>query len=116
MPDADSIVAPFSATEARALASYAAQVAPEVAPHERTAWASATNALVKRGMLKRVDRGILVTPEGLAAILEMVPIAVMRTASRSEASEADRPDAATPPSRARRTLVGSSSRRGPAPN
>jgi hypothetical protein len=112
----DSIVAPFSALEARALATYAAQRAPDVAPHERAAWAEATGALVERGMLERVDRGILVTPEGLAAALEMVPIDVMRTASQSEASEAGLQGAATRPSRAKRTSVGSSSRRGQAPN
>ena len=47
------------------------------------AWAKAIQALTRRGFIQQVDRGMLVTPEGLAALLDGVPIEVIRTASQS---------------------------------
>lgn len=98
-----SIVDPMSAVEARVLCTYVRQSVPEVPEHERAEWAAATDALVERGMLARASRGILATPEGLAAALDMVPADVMRTASPPEGSAAARQDVPTRPSRARRT-------------
>ena len=50
------------------------------------AWGKAITSLKHRGFLQEVERGMLVTPEGLAALLSEVPIEVMRTASQSAAT------------------------------
>ena len=48
---------------------------PDVsAPSARVEWATTTQALVKRGFLAKTDRGVIVTPEGLAALLDTVDI------------------------------------------
>lgn len=111
-----SIVDPMSAIQARVLCTYVRQLPPEVPEHERAEWAAATDALVERGMLARASRGILATPEGLAAALDMVPADVMRTASRSEGSAAGLPDAPTRRSTGSRTSGARSARRARAPN
>ena len=107
MPDTVSISDSLSLAEATVLRAYASQTAPDAAePHERVEVARTTQGLIARGLLERVDRGILVTPEGLATLLDLVPI--MRPASRSEDSSVARPGAPTRPSTARRTSAGSS--------
>ena len=107
MPDTVSISDSLSLAEATVLRAYASQTAPDAAePHERAEVARTTQGLIARGLLERVDRGILVTPEGLATLLDLVPI--RRTASRSEDSSVARPGAPTRPSTARRTSAGSS--------
>jgi hypothetical protein len=111
----DCIADPLSLAEATVLRAYAEQTPPAaVDPHERAEVALATQALIERGMLVRVDRGILVTPEGLALALDAA--GVMRMASPPGGSSAGRPGAATRPSKAPRTSAGSSSRRAQAPN
>ena len=89
-------------------------VAPD--PTRPQEWASTTDDLVGAGFLSRSPRGILVTPEGLAAVLDAVPVEVMRTASPTEALSAVRPDAPTSPSKARRTSAVRSAPRSPKPN
>ena len=115
MPDTVSISDSLSLAEATVLRAYASQTAPDAAePHERVEVARTTQGLIARGLLERVDRGILVTPEGLATLLDLVPI--MRTASRSEDSAAGLPDAPTRRNTGSRTSGARSARRGPAPN
>jgi hypothetical protein len=108
------IFAPVSIAETTVLRAYATQALPDVsAPSLRVEWATTTQALVMRGFLAKTDRGVLVTPEGLAALLDTVDIdTVMRTAARPAATEDAAAGAATRPSRARRTSAGSSSRSG----
>jgi hypothetical protein len=49
----------------------------------KAAWSKGIVSLKHRGFLQETERGMLVTPEGLAALLDGVPIEVMRTASLS---------------------------------
>ena len=100
---------PLTAPELRMLQAYAEGDAAAVAALDP--WA--IGPLGERGYVQRTDRGVLVTPEGLAALLDLVPADIMRTASPSEDLEAANPDAASGPSRARRTSAGSSSCRSP---
>jgi len=53
---------------------------------QKASWGKAIASLKHRGFLQEVDRGMLMTPEGLAALLDSVPIEVMRTASLSVAT------------------------------
>lgn len=69
------------------------------------------DGLVERGFAQRTKRGVLVTPDGLAAVLDVVPASVMRTASQSADHEPVTPDAPKPRSKARRTSAVPSSRR-----
>lgn len=72
---------------------------------ERLALAKATQALVARGFLAKTKAGLLATPEGLAALLDTVPIdQLMRHLPLPLG-------ASTTPSTARRTSAASSSRR-----
>jgi len=80
---------PLSESEAEVLRAYAqsddkliAEVSAK-ASSRKYAWAKAIQALTRRGFIQQTDRGMLVTPEGLAALLDGVPIEVMRTASLS---------------------------------
>lgn len=94
-----SLAEPLTAPELRTLQAYAEGDAAAIAGLDP--WA--LGALADRGYVQRTDRGVLVTPEGLAALLDVVPADVMRTASPVEDLAAESPDAATPPSTGRRT-------------
>lgn len=89
---AEYLAEPLSETEAEVLRAYAQsddKLIGEVtakASARKYAWAKAIQSLTRRGFLQQVDRGMLVTPEGLAALLDSVPIEVMRTASQSAAT------------------------------
>lgn len=72
------------------------------------------DSLVGRGFAQRTKRGVLVTPEGLAAVLDVVPARIMRTASQSADHEPVSPDAATRRSKARRKSAAPSARQSPA--
>jgi ribosomal protein S19E (S16A) len=83
---------PLSESEAEVLRAYAqsddkliAEVSAK-ASSRKYAWEKAIQSLTRRGFIQHVDRGVLVTPEGLAALLDGVPIEVMRTASQSVAT------------------------------
>ena len=107
------IVEPLSSSESAVLRAYTVGTIPDVAPSDRVAWATATQGLVARGLLERADRGILVSPEGLAACLDTTPIEVMRTAARSAGSAPARPDAPKRPSKGQRKSEARSGRRAP---
>lgn len=107
-----SVAEPLTAPELRMLQAYAEGDAATVATLDP--WA--LEPLAERGYVQRTDRGVLVTPEGLAALLDVVPADIMRTASPPEDPPAASPDDATGPSRGRRTSGRSSSRRSPARN
>jgi hypothetical protein len=62
----DSIVTPLSADEARVLRAYVEQDGPWLA---ETVVAGPVASLKARGFLQSHERGMLVTPEGLAAAL-----------------------------------------------
>ena len=122
-PVAPPIIAPLSAFETRVLGAYVEQdkeTIAAVAGQEAVAWAEATQTLKWRGFLQAVvDRGVLVTPEGLGCFLGEVGVQVddayatsmfMRRASRS--ATAAESDASTRPSRGRRRSAGSSARTG----
>lgn len=81
-----SIIDPLSASQLRVLRAYVLDDVPSLSPAERHDWAEATQALVDLELLQRADRGILVTPEGLAACLDIVPAELMRTEARSAAT------------------------------
>ena len=61
------IASPLTIASATVLRAYAMGAAPD--PTRPQEWASTTDDLVDAGFLSRSPRGILVTPEGLAAIL-----------------------------------------------
>ncbi len=96
-----AIVDALDPIEIATLRAYAESRLELAAPYPAVHVSAATDALVERGMLQRHERGVLVTPEGLAALLDVAGL--MRTASPPGATSAGRPDAATRPSRARRT-------------
>ncbi len=107
------IATPLTSHESAVLTAYTLGAVPDLGSQDRAAWALATQDLVGRGMLERLDRGILVTPEGLAACLDSTPIEVMQTASRSAESAPARPDAPKRPSRAPRKSAARSGQRAP---
>ena len=115
-PVAPPIFAPLSTVEARVLRAYVEQdkeTLAAVAGAEALAWAEATQVLKWRGFLLLVDRGMLVTPEGLAAALDIFPAELLiRKASQAENAAA--PGVSTRPSRGRRRSAGSSAQRAPA--
>jgi hypothetical protein len=77
-PTVMPITTPFSLAETMVLKAYSTQTVPADMPQERRLeWAKATQALVRRGALLKTARGIVVTPEGLAALLDTVPIGEM---------------------------------------
>ena len=102
-PVAPPIFAPLSTVEARVLRAYVEQdkeTLAAVAGAEALAWAEATQVLKWRGFLLLVDRGMLVTPEGLAAALDIFPAELLiRKASQAENAAA--PGVSTRPSRGR---------------
>jgi hypothetical protein len=113
MVDTVCIVAPISLADTTVLSAYATHALPDVsAPNARVEWATTTQALVKRGFLAKTDRGIVVTPEGLAALLDTVDIdTIMRTAAPPAVPADAAAGVPTRPSRGTRTLAGRSSRR-----
>lgn len=112
------VAQPLTIAESQVLRAYAMGAVPE--PHsaaERVEWAATTRGLIAVELLARVGkRGILVTPEGLAAVLSTVPVEIMRTEAPLGASAPVSRDAPTRLSRAARTSAGSSSRRDRAAN
>lgn len=89
---AEYLAEPLSETEAEVLQAYAqsddkliGEVTAKQSARKYT-WAKAIQSLTRRGFIQQVDRGMLVTPEGLAALLDGMPIEVMRTASQSAAT------------------------------
>jgi len=113
MVDSVCIVAPISIADTTVLSAYATQTLPDVGtPSARVEWATTTQSLVKRGFLAKTDRGIVVTPEGLAALLDTVDIdTIMRTAAPPAAPVDAAAGVPTRPSRGIRTSAGRSSRR-----
>ncbi len=122
-PIAPPIIAPLSTFETRVLRAYVEhdkETIAAVAGQEAVAWAEATQTLKWRGFLQAVvDRGVLVTPEGLGCFLGEIGVEVddsywasmvTRTASRS--ATAAESDASTRPSRGRRRSAGSSAKTG----
>jgi hypothetical protein len=107
-----SVAEPLTAPELRMLHAYAEGDAAAIAALDP--WA--IGPLTERGYVQRTERGVLVTPEGLAALLDVVPADVMRTASPPEDPPAASPGGAMRPSRGPRTSGGSSSRRSPKPS
>lgn len=123
------IVEPLSDVEIMVLRAYAEpeeamirRVSEQGNPNQKLAWHEAAEALVERGALLRTKRGLLVTPEGAAALLDAVPIQAFETFVEREwimgrtvipaqvaASTTDR-DAASGPSRAPRRSAARSSR------
>jgi hypothetical protein len=83
MPETICLVEPISTVKLAVLQAYAEGRAPAPEP-SAGAVIAATRELVGEGRLQRTERGVLVTPEGLAALLDDVPVEFMRTASRSE--------------------------------
>lgn len=76
---ASSLFAPLSLVETDTLRAFATGEVPEPkTPAERVKHATATQGLTKRGFLLKTKLwkrdALLVTPEGLAALLDTVPI------------------------------------------
>ena len=107
-----SLPEPLSVPELRALQAYSEGDAAAVAALDP--WA--LGPLAERGYVQRTDRGVLVTPEGLAALLDVLPADVTRTASPVEDLAAANPGAASIPSTTRRRSAGPSSHRSPKPS
>ncbi len=85
-PVAPPIFAPLSGMEPRVMRAYVEQDKETIAAvsgAEAVAWAEATAVLRARGFLLVVDRGVLVTPEGLAAALDMFPAELLVRSARS---------------------------------
>ena len=82
MSETICLAEPISPVKLAVLQAYAEGRAPAPEP-SAGAVIAATHELVAEGRLQRTERGVLVTPEGLAALLDEVPVEVMRTASRS---------------------------------
>jgi len=112
MADTHSLSEALTIPELRMLQAYAEGDAGTVASLDP--WP--LGPLAERGYLHRTKRGVLVTPEGLAALLDVVPADVMRTAAPSEGSAAASQGAPKRRSRVPRRSAGSSSRQLPAPN
>ncbi len=72
-----NVSAPLSSDELDALAKFATNtVVALTAPAERVNTARTTQALVRKGFLQKPkdDGAMLVTPEGLAALLDVMPV------------------------------------------
>jgi len=116
------VVDAISEIEIRVLRAYVEQdtavvrAVSDVGGAAKLAWHEATEALIARGALLRTDRGVLVTPEGAAALLDVVPIEVIGTASLTAETAAAPPGDASRRSTAPRRSAGSSSRRARATN
>jgi hypothetical protein len=71
------IHAPLSVPELNALQALATAREPfvvEVTPETKTLHAKAAQALRQRGFVQKVDESYVVTPEGLAAFLDVVGV------------------------------------------
>lgn len=83
---------PLDSTETEVLRAYAQndhsliETVSAKPSARKAAWGKAITSLKHRGFLHETDRGMLVTPEGLAALLDSVPIEVMQTAAQSAAT------------------------------
>jgi len=116
-PNVISVVTPLPMAEATVLQAYATRTVPaELPPAGRLEWAKATQALVARGALQKTPDGIVVTPEGLAALLDEVGVEVTGTGSQSGGPLAALPGAAKRPSRAGRRSGARSAPPGPGPS
>ena len=71
-----SLFEPVPNLEVQALEAYVHLRVPNTfsTPEERVRWATATQALLRRGMLLKTKDGLVVTPEGLALILDTAPL------------------------------------------
>lgn len=70
-----SLVAPLSPAEIDVLRVFATgEVHDPKTPAERVKHATVTQGLTRRGFLLKTKKSLLVTPEGLAALLDTVPI------------------------------------------
>jgi hypothetical protein len=71
-----NVSAPLSTDELNVLAKFATNAIVEpTTPIERVNTARTAQALVRRGLLQKPKTGaMLVTPEGLAALLDTVPV------------------------------------------
>lgn len=103
-PNVMPVVTPLTMAEAAVLQAYATRAVPaELEPAARLEWAKTTQALTARGALQKTPEGIVVTPEGLAALLDEVGVEVTGTGSRSGEPSAGHPGAARRRSTAART-------------
>ena len=71
-----SIFDPIPESEVQALEAYVHSAVPDTfsTPEERVRWATTTQALLRRGLLLKAKDGLVVTPEGLALLLDTVPL------------------------------------------
>ena len=84
-PNVIPLTTPMSETQLAVLRVYATpslrDYAADATPQQKLEWAKATQALVARGALQKTPGGIVVTPEGLAHLLDVAGIdSVPRTA------------------------------------
>jgi hypothetical protein len=111
------IAEPLSAMETNMLVAYATHPYP-VGDKPSPAWALAAQQLLSKGMLQKTKEGIILTPEGLAAVLDPMPSELFETISAELIRTAAPPatkghaksDAPKRPSKARRMLAARSSR------
>ena len=71
-----SIFKPLPESEVQALEAYTHLAVPDTfsTPEECVRWATATQALLRRGLLLKTKDGFVVTPDGLALLLDTVPL------------------------------------------
>jgi len=84
-----NVSAPLSSDELDVLAKFATNTIVELtAPTERVNTARTTQVLVRKGLLQKPKNGaMLVTPEGLAALLDAMPVQrIMPPSPQSDAS------------------------------
>ncbi len=116
-PNVMSVVTSLSMAEAAVLQAYATRAVPaELPPDRRLEWAKTTQALTARGALQKTPEGIVVTPEGLAALLDEVGIEITGTGSQSGAPSVGSPGAARRRSTGARTSGAQSALPARAPN
>jgi hypothetical protein len=87
-PRTTNVIAPLPPAELGMLGKFATGTVTEPAsPADRVNDARATQALLRRGFLQKPkDGAMVVTPEGLAALLDTVPIQRLTSSLRSGAS------------------------------
>lgn len=105
------IATPLSDIDVRLLKAYAEHDVDALRSFDGQLAFVRLGVLTERGFVKRTKRGVLVTPEGLAALTDAVPAQFMRTASQSAVPSPATQDAPTHRSAARRTSAAPSSRR-----
>ena len=99
-----NVTAPLSSDDLGTLRAFATNAVAEPAtPVERVKHARTTQSLVRRGLLQKSDDKsvILVTPEGLAALMDTIPIQHItlpssRSGGSTRPSRAARPSSRTP--------------------